>query len=71
MSPFWEDDLPEVLALMGPEHVIFGSDWPHMEGLPAPRDILASLSDVAPDAQGRFLCENTRALSRRRPPGRA
>jgi hypothetical protein len=71
VSPFWEDDLPEVLALMGPEHVIFGSDWPHMEGLPAPRDILASLSDVAPDAQGRFLCENTRALSRRRSPGRA
>ena len=36
MNPFWEDDVTEVSELMGPDHVIFGSDWPHIEGLPHP-----------------------------------
>src|SRR5215470_10756971 len=38
INPFWEDDVGEVVAHMGPERVIFGSDWPHIEGVPAPLD---------------------------------
>ncbi|MBW2725222.1 MAG: amidohydrolase family protein, partial [Deltaproteobacteria bacterium] len=32
INPFWEDDVNEVAAIMGSDHVIFGSDWPHIEG---------------------------------------
>ncbi len=65
VSPFWEDDLAEVLELMGPERVLYGSDWPHMEGLPAPRDILEEEADLSPDVQHRFLYANTKALNER------
>jgi predicted TIM-barrel fold metal-dependent hydrolase len=65
VSPFWEDDLPEVFALMGAERVIFGSDWPHMEGLPEPRDILGELPELDGAVRQAFLYDNTRALTQR------
>ena len=36
INPFWEDDVHEVVECMGADRVIFGSDWPHIEGMPAP-----------------------------------
>ena len=36
ISPFWEEDLAELAALIGEEHVLFGSDYPHPEGLADP-----------------------------------
>ena len=36
INPFWEDDVYEIVELMGADRVIFGSDWPHIEGLPEP-----------------------------------
>ncbi len=67
MSPFWEDDLSDVIERMGPERVLFGSDWPHMEGLPDPRDILEETAGLDTAVAGRFLYENTAALNERRP----
>ena len=67
MNPFWEDDLAEVIDLMSPSRVIFGSDWPHMEGLPTPRDILPSVAEFEPAVQSAFLCDNSRSLAQRRP----
>ena len=63
INPFWEDDVAEVVALMGPERVIFGSDWPHIEGLPEPAQYW---NDVQPfdDAVRRLILrDNTRALT--------
>jgi predicted TIM-barrel fold metal-dependent hydrolase len=37
ISPFHEDDFDEVIDAMGPDHLVFGSDWPHPEGLAEPR----------------------------------
>ena len=36
ISPFWEEDLGELADLIGVEHVLFGSDYPHPEGLADP-----------------------------------
>jgi predicted TIM-barrel fold metal-dependent hydrolase len=36
VSPFWEDDLGALAELIGEEHVLFGSDYPHPEGLADP-----------------------------------
>lgn len=36
ISPFWEEDLAELAALIGEDHVLFGSDYPHPEGLGDP-----------------------------------
>ncbi|MED5393602.1 MAG: amidohydrolase family protein [Actinomycetota bacterium] len=70
MNPFWEDDLDEVVALMGADRVIFGSDWPHIEGMPTPLDYLPEVAGLTADDRRMVLRDNTRALTQLRP-GRA
>jgi predicted TIM-barrel fold metal-dependent hydrolase len=36
ISPFHEDDFDELIGAMGVDHLVFGSDWPHPEGLADP-----------------------------------
>ncbi len=36
ISPFWEEDLGALARLIGVDHVLFGSDYPHPEGLADP-----------------------------------
>jgi predicted TIM-barrel fold metal-dependent hydrolase len=36
VAPFYEDDLAELKDLIGLDHILFGSDWPHAEGLAVP-----------------------------------
>jgi predicted TIM-barrel fold metal-dependent hydrolase len=36
ISPFHEDDFDELIETMGADHLVFGSDWPHPEGLAQP-----------------------------------
>jgi len=36
ISPFWEEDLAELSSTVGVERVLFGSDYPHPEGLADP-----------------------------------
>jgi predicted TIM-barrel fold metal-dependent hydrolase len=67
MNPFWEDDVKEVVALMGAERVIFGSDWPHIEGMPEPLDYAAELSAFDDAMRRRILRDNTRELTELRP----
>jgi predicted TIM-barrel fold metal-dependent hydrolase len=43
VNPFWEDDVADVIARCGLDHVLFGSDYPHPEGLAAPLDYLETL----------------------------
>ena len=47
VNPFWEDDVADVIELCGVEHVLFGSDYPHPEGLAEPLDYLDTLRGAA------------------------
>jgi predicted TIM-barrel fold metal-dependent hydrolase len=67
INPFWEDDVAEVVEHMGAERVIFGSDWPHIEGMPQPLDYVAELAGFDEGARRRILRENTRELAELRP----
>ena len=51
INPFWEDDVYEVADLMGADRVIFGSDWPHIEGMPKPLDYVTELKELDDDSQ--------------------
>jgi predicted TIM-barrel fold metal-dependent hydrolase len=42
VNPFWEDSYAEVVDLLGADHVLFGSDWPHPEGLEDPLSLIDS-----------------------------
>ena len=44
VAPFVEDSVPELALHLPVERILFGSDWPHAEGLCEPRDFLAGLS---------------------------
>jgi predicted TIM-barrel fold metal-dependent hydrolase len=67
INPFWEDDVNETVAQMGADRVIFGSDWPHIEGMPAPLDYTVELKAFDDDARRLILRDNAEALNQRRP----
>tara|TARA_B100001540_G_scaffold310409_1_gene328136 strand:- start:1710 stop:2930 length:1221 start_codon:yes stop_codon:yes gene_type:complete len=67
INPFWEDDVNEVAHFMGADRVIFGSDWPHIEGMPQPLDYLPELARFDAAQQRRILRDNARELNTPRP----
>jgi predicted TIM-barrel fold metal-dependent hydrolase len=67
INPFWEDDVYEVVDLMGADRVIFGSDWPHIEGMPQPLDYVNELKELDDADRRLVLRDNTLELNDRRP----
>ena len=46
ISPFWEEDLGELADLVGVDNVLFGSDYPHPEGLADPASYVSQLEGL-------------------------
>ena len=67
INPFWEDDPYEVAELMGVDRVVFGSDWPHIEGMPTPLDYVVELKEFGKEEQRKILLENVLQLSKPKP----
>ena len=67
INPFWEDDVYQVADCMGPDRVIFGSDWPHIEGLPEPIEYVAELKDFTAEDRRKILFGNVQELITLRP----
>jgi predicted TIM-barrel fold metal-dependent hydrolase len=63
INPFWEDDVYEIADLMGTDRIIFGSDWPHIEGMPEPLDYARELKDFDADARRLILHDNAVELN--------
>jgi len=49
ISPFHEDNLEKLIGTVGADHVLFGSDYPHPEGLAEPCSYLDHLPDGLAD----------------------
>jgi predicted TIM-barrel fold metal-dependent hydrolase len=49
ISPFWEDDLTALSKLLPIDHLLFGSDYPHPEGLRDPLSYLDHLDGLSDD----------------------
>jgi predicted TIM-barrel fold metal-dependent hydrolase len=62
ICPFPEDDVNELIDALGVEHVLFGSDWPHPEGLREPRDYIETLSSQNETVTRKVLRGNTAGL---------
>lgn len=65
INPFWEDDVHTVADLMGSDRVLFGSDWPHIEGMPSPLDYLPELKAFDVADRRRILLDNVDELNTR------
>ena len=44
IAPYYEDDLGELAEVIGVDKVLFGSDWPHGEGLESPLSFTEELT---------------------------
>jgi predicted TIM-barrel fold metal-dependent hydrolase len=62
ISPFPEDDVDDLIGALGADHVLFGSDWPHPEGLREPADYIGQLADHDPAVARKVLRGNTAGL---------
>ena len=45
VAPYYEEDLRRLADTIGVERILFGSDWPHGEGLADPAGYTAELAD--------------------------
>lgn len=63
VTPFWEDNVEELSQHMPVERILFGSDWPHVEGAETPLNFLASIKNFS-DADKRLIMrENVARLT--------
>jgi predicted TIM-barrel fold metal-dependent hydrolase len=67
INPFWEDDVNETAAMMGADRVVFGSDWPHIEGMPQPLDFVEELTQFSDADRRQILLTNAEELTTPRP----
>ena len=64
VSPYYEDDLPRLRDEIGADHMLFGSDFPHAEGLADPTEFVDDLRGFTPEDTRRVMRENGLALTR-------
>ena len=65
VSPFHEDDIAHLVEIMGADHLLFGSDYPHPEGLAEPCSYVDHLPEgMADDDVAAIMGANLARLMR-------
>jgi hypothetical protein len=64
VSPYYEDDLEALKHAIGADHMLFGSDWPHAEGLAVPTDFIHDLKGFDAAETRLVMRENAMGLLR-------
>jgi len=64
ISPFWEEDLGELARLIGDDNVLFGSDFPHPEGLAEPARYVDELEGLPDETIRKIMGGNLARLMR-------
>jgi predicted TIM-barrel fold metal-dependent hydrolase len=62
LSPFYEEGVSELIDLVGVERVLFGSDFPHPEGLAQPTHFADALSHLPVSDQAKIMGGNLARL---------
>jgi predicted TIM-barrel fold metal-dependent hydrolase len=62
VSPFHEENVPALAEVIGADRVLFGSDYPHAEGLAEPRDFVESLAGMSAADVRRIMRDNLHDL---------
>jgi predicted TIM-barrel fold metal-dependent hydrolase len=63
VAPFVEDSVEDLARHLPVNRILFGSDWPHAEGMAEPRDFLEKVASFSPADQRRIMAENARELT--------
>ena len=64
VSPYYEDDLPVLRDAIGAYHILFGSDFPHAEGLAEPTEFVNDLEGYSAAETRLVMRENGLSLTR-------
>jgi predicted TIM-barrel fold metal-dependent hydrolase len=62
INPFWEENLSSLVDLVGADHVLFGSDYPHPEGLKDPLSYVDELDGMPDDSVRKIMGGNLAGL---------
>ena len=62
VAPFHEENFRDIVDLVGATQVLYGSDWPHPEGVPQPLDMLSDLAGLSDAEVRRVAHDNTAGL---------
>jgi predicted TIM-barrel fold metal-dependent hydrolase len=62
VSPYHEEDVAALCQRIGPQQVLFGSDFPHPEGLAEPRDFADTIANLPAADLRDVMRENARRL---------
>jgi predicted TIM-barrel fold metal-dependent hydrolase len=62
VSPFYEDDLSDLTDIIGVDRVLFGSDYPHPEGLAHPANYLDAIKTLSDADQAKIMGGNLSRL---------
>ncbi|HEX5586890.1 MAG TPA: amidohydrolase family protein, partial [Acidimicrobiia bacterium] len=62
VAPFPEEDIAALAALIGPDRVLFGSDWPHPEGVAKPGDFRKFTAGMTEAEQKLIMRDNALSL---------
>jgi predicted TIM-barrel fold metal-dependent hydrolase len=62
VTPYYEEDIPALADKIGVTQVLFGSDWPHGEGLAEPLQFAKEIAGMAPEDVGRIMRDNAVAF---------
>lgn len=62
VSPYHEESFPDLVSIIGAGRVVFGSDYPHPEGLAQPGEIVPLLADQPETVRSAVLRDNAIGL---------
>jgi predicted TIM-barrel fold metal-dependent hydrolase len=62
VSPFWEEDMAELAEMIGVDRVLFGSDYPHPEGLADPVSYADELKNLSDEDKAKIMGGNLARL---------
>ena len=65
VSPYYEDDLLDLRDTIGADHMLFGSDFPHAEGLSDPVSFVDDLEGFSAAEIEQVMRSNGLELTRR------
>ncbi len=62
VTPYYEEDLVALADKIGIDRILFGSDWPHGEGLAEPTDFVKELDGFSPGDVRKIMRDNSLEL---------
>ena len=62
VAPFYEDNVDDLIKLIPAERILFGSDYPHPEGLAEPLDYLKDFKNYSADDVQKIFSSNLKGL---------